>query len=41
MRAFGSQVACGPVFQAFRGPWVGTTVLAVGDPEELAKKMWW
>jgi hypothetical protein len=41
LRAFGSQVACGPVFQAFRGTWIGEMVQVEGNPDALIKMMWW
>jgi hypothetical protein len=41
LRAFGSHVACGPVFQSFRAFWTGEKVAADGDPASLVKMMWW
>lgn len=42
-RARGSQVACGPVFASFRGPWSGQKVHVSEneDKSALFKLMWW
>jgi len=43
LRAFGSMVAMGPVFQAFRLAWTGTkTPIMLGDEsaESLLKRFW-
>ena len=43
-RAFGSQVACGPVLQGFRGRWDGERVHAtLGETslDDAFRLMWW
>jgi hypothetical protein len=43
VKAHGSMVACGPVFQGFRVPWTGQTEQVPEDQDkaELFKLMWW